>query len=68
MPGREQDEDMDVHCVSYSEIVEFISQKNVIGVVFFYASKYERLKGGDESRSLHGVCICDKKDYRTYSR
>ena len=51
----------DVLGVSCREMIEFVKRKNVIGIVFFYTGKYERLRNGDSSKVLHATCIWNGK-------
>ena len=51
------EEGQDILGVSWREIVEFVKMKNVLGIVFFYAGEYKRLREGDPSKFLHAICI-----------
>ena len=51
----------DVLGVSCREMIEFVKKKDVIGIVLFYARNFKRLREGDWSKLLHGICIWNGK-------
>ena len=53
----DKNREQDVLAVSCEKMIEFVSRKNVIGIVFFYAGEYHGLREGDSSKSLHAMCI-----------